>query len=186
MAYDPCAPSVPASPVSAPIHHHYVHRIVGRIRPRRAAIHKIAAHPINPDGCAQPTAGALNTPRPSGLAAGGLGAGKIASAVGIGGAAVIGGPLLPPSGSHTSTPTTPVSVTTSPSDPGTTTNPGTPVPITPIIVPPTPPTVVVPSGPTGPVPVPEPATLVIFAMALAALWLARTLAARRLRPQLAH
>ncbi len=178
MAYDPCAPSVPPSPVSAPVHHHYIHRIVGRIRPRHAAIHKIAAHPLNPDGCAQPTAGPLKTPRPGGIAAGGLGAGKIASIAGVGGAAAIG-TLLPPGG--TTTPVTPVAVTTPPSDGGSPTppyiiTPGGP----PVIVPPVPPhTVVPPHGTKPPVPVSEPATLMIFAMALAALFVARAIATRR-------
>jgi hypothetical protein len=185
MAYDPCAPNIPAAPAGAPIHHHYVHRIVGRVRPRaRAPIHKIAAQPLNPDGCARGTGGALNTPRPATIGAGGLGAGKIASIVGAGGAA-IGGSLIPPGGSitpgggTTGTTTTPVAVSTPPSDPGTPTGPITTGTTPPIIVPPVPPVVVVPGGGTTPVSVPEPTTLVIFAMALAALWLARTIALRR-------
>jgi len=170
--------------VSAPVHHHYVHRIVGRIRPRRAPIHKIAAHPINPDGCAQPTAGALNTPRPSGIAAGGLGAGKIASVAGVGGAAAIGS-LLPPGK------TTPVSVLTPPIDPGSTGTPiitgGTP----PIIVPPSPPVVLCTHPSTAckttpPVSVSEPATLVVFVMALAVLFIARGIAGPRMQSALAH
>jgi hypothetical protein len=176
VAYDPCAPSIPPSPVAAPVHHHYIHRIVGRIRPRRAGIQKIAHHPFNPDGCARPTAGPLNTPRP--LAAGGVGAGKVASIIGAGGATAIGGSLLPPGGSHTTpTPVSPVAVTTPSGDPGNPVVTPPPIPVVPVIVPPGPPVVVVPSGPapTPPTSVSEPATLAVFAMALFALWVARNL-----------
>ncbi len=180
MAYDPCAPNIPAAPAGAPIHHHYVHRIVGRIRPRpKSPIHKIAAQPLNPDGCARGTGGALNTPRPASIGAGGLGAGKIASIVGAGGAA-IGGALIPPGGNHTTPTTTPVAVLTPPSDPGTTIGTGIPIVTVPPIIKGTPPKTTQPGGSSPPVSVPEPATVAIFAMALAALWLARAVSGRRL------
>jgi hypothetical protein len=119
------------------VHHHHFHRIVGRVKPRpRPTIHptKVAA---NPDGCAQPVPGAKLPARPPGIAAGGLGVGKVASLAGIGGAAAVGGTVIGagiPPGGHT------------------------------ITSPPTPP---------GGVAVPEPTTIAVFAMALAALALAR-------------
>jgi len=165
-----------------------VHRIVGRVRPRpRTPIHKIAAHPLNPDGCARGTGNALNTPRPASIGAAGIGAGKIATLAGVGGAA-IGSTLIPPGGTSGAT-GTPVAVLTPPSDPG---SPGTPV-ITggspPIIVPPVPPVVVCThatspgcgstSPHSPPVSVSEPATVLIFTMAIAALFLARGVSTRR-------
>jgi len=133
-----------------------VHRIVGRIRPRpRAAIHRIAAHPLNPDGCARPTAGPLNTPRPAGIGAAGLGAGKIATLAAVA-TSVIGSTPIPHDG---------------------------PPPPSPIIVPPPPvPVCTVNCGiVTPPVNVPEPATVAIFAMALAAMFLVRSITGRRAR-----
>jgi hypothetical protein len=155
VAYDPCAPNIPAAPVGAPVHHHYVHRIVGRVRPRiRAPIHKIAARPLTPDGCARATGGALNTPRPATIGAAGAGAGKVAALAGVGSVA-IGGSLIPSDGG-------------SPKPP----------PVSPIIVPPVPVCTVGCGGTTPPVNVPEPATVAIFAMALAALFLVRSITRR--------
>jgi hypothetical protein len=151
------------------VHHHHFHRIVGRVKPRpRPTIHptKVAA---NPDGCAQPVPGAKLPARPPGIAAGGLGVGKVASLAGIGGAAAVGGTVIgagiPPGGHTITTPTTPVNFI-APPNPG-----GVPVP-PPIITPPGGPSASPPTPPGG-VAVPEPTTIAVFAMALAALALAR-------------
>ncbi len=176
MAYDPCAPNIPPSPVAGAVHHHHFHRIVGRVKPRpRPTVHatKVAA---NPDGCAQPVPGSKLPARPPGIAAGGLGAGKIASLAGIGGAAAVGGTVIgggiPPGGHTNPTPTTPVNLI-APPNPG-----GVPVP-TPVITPPGGPSASPPTPPGG-VSVPEPATIAVFAMALAALALARFMRSPRL------
>ncbi len=166
VVYDPNCPegSLPPSPGgSVHHHHHHFHRIVGRVRPRPKPIVKVAANnpPPTDAGCERPVAG--------------HGPGKIAPIVGAGGAAAIGTGLItnpPGTPTHTTpvTPVTPISVVP----------PGI-VPPGNVVVPPIPPVIVVPPNnnpPTNPTPVPEPTTIVIFAMALAALWLARFLAQR--------
>ncbi len=185
MAYDPCNPTagIPAAPGGA--HHHHFHRIVGRIRPRPHPVVRVSARPpVDPNGCAKaPPGGAMNTPRP-GVGGAGLGAGKLAALGGVGGAGLIGGGVLGGGGGFGGVPGGPgggggggiikCATGTVLNSSGTkciTTgggggNPGGPGGGG-------------PGGPGGGTPVPEPATMAVFAMALGAICLARIFAARR-------